>query len=189
MYRAVALAFLREQRDPAAADALPPDFQLRLGHDEAGEMRVWIGDEDVSDAIRTAEMGHHASQVSALPWVREQMVALQRQIAQAWEAEGGGLVLDGRDIGTVVFPDAPVKVFMEADVRERARRRVRELEARGHAATVEETEAALAQRDHQDASRTVAPLRAAPDAVRLDTTHLSPEDQVDFVVRLVQERA
>lgn len=189
MYRTVALALLREHPDPAAATRLPEPFDLRLGHDASGEMRVWLNGEDVSAAIRSNEMGQQASRVSALPWVREAMVALQRRIAHAWASEGGGIVLDGRDIGTVVFPDADVKIFMEADVAERARRRLRELRERGHEGTLEEVEAAILQRDRQDTGRAVAPLRPAPDAIHLDTTYLSPEEQVDFVVRHAQERA
>ncbi len=188
MYRAVALALARHHADIGEARSLPPDFALRLGHDAEGEMRVFLGGEDVSGLIRTAAMGMAASQVAALPWVRRAMVALQREAAAAWQQQGGGVVLDGRDIGTVVFPDADLKIFMVADARERARRRLRELEARGEADTLENVEKALVARDAQDAGRAVSPLRAAPDALVLDTTALSPEEQVDFVVARALER-
>lgn len=189
MYRTVALAFARTGSDAAKASELPEPFELVVRHDGAGAMRVVLNGEDVSEAIRTGEMGSMASRVSALPWVRDEMVRLQRELAATWEAEGGGVVLDGRDIGTVVFPDAQVKIFMVADVRERAQRRLRELAASGETNTLDAVEAALRQRDVQDETRAIAPLRPAPDAVLLDTTRLSPEEQVDFVVKRVQERA
>ncbi len=188
MYRAVALALHRVHADPAHATALPEGFSLHLSHGPDGEMQVWLGDENVSRAIRAPEMGGLASVVSALPWVRDAMVALQREVAGKARAAGQGVVLDGRDIGTVVFPDAEVKIFMVADSRERARRRHAELVARGAELTVEEVEADLVARDTQDATRAVAPLRPASDVVHLDTTALAPEDQVDFVVRRVLER-
>ncbi len=188
MYRSVALVLSRRQTNPEEATHLPPDFALRLAHDSAGEMRVFVGDEDVSQEIRSPEMGVLASRVSALPWVRDAMVKVQRETAHAWIAQGGGVVLDGRDIGTVVFPEADVKVFMEADVRERARRRYDELLARGVQTTPEAVERELTERDYRDATRLVAPLQAAVDAIRLDTTRLSPEEQVDFVAQRVLER-
>ena len=188
MYRAFAYAaHARGLTAAAFAEALPP-VHLDLSFGEEGAIRVALDGADVTDAIRTREMGMAASEVSAFPSVRAHLVAMQRTLAARYAADAGGAVLDGRDIGTVVFPDAAVKIFLDAAARERARRRLRELEARGEAADLDALEAELLQRDAQDQGRTASPLRAASDAIHLDTTGLTPEEQVDFVVRLAQER-
>ena len=189
MYRAVALAFLRAEAEPTAeaARALLPQLRLDVRH-ENGAMRVLLDGADVTDEIRTQAVGMMASRVSALPLVREQLVQEQRRIGRAFADAGGGVVLDGRDIGTVVFPDADVKVFMVADADVRARRRLQELEARGETADFSDVLDEIRQRDARDQARAVAPLRRADDALALDSTHYAIDEQVEVVLEAVRER-
>ena len=188
MYRAVALAFLQHEAaaTPEAAARLLPDVRVDLRH-EAGHLRVLLNGEDVSEVIRRPEVGAMASAVSALAAVREKMTAEQRRLGHAL-ADSPGVVLDGRDIGTVVFPEAAVKIFMLADPAVRARRRQAELDARGTPQPFETVLAEMQQRDAQDSRRALAPLRQAADAIELDTTERSFEEQVQFVVERVRER-
>ena len=185
-YRALALAAHRAGLDDLAFAEALPDVPLDVRYDGDGVQRVWIDGEDVTDALRAREMGPLASALARHTPVRERLVTLQRSVGQAIAGRDGGVVLDGRDIGTVVFPDADVKVFMVADPRERARRRQRELEGRGEIADLDVLEAEIVARDAQDAGRAFGPLRCASDAVVLDTTAMSPEEQVEFVARLVE---
>lgn len=189
MYRAVALAFLRAGTPISLETAGSVLAGLNL-HVEAapGGMRVRMNGEDVSEAIRKPEVAVAASRVSALAPVREALLREQRRIGQAYAGADGGIVIDGRDIGTVVFPDAEVKVFLVADPVERARRRQRELIARGEASSLEAVLREMQDRDARDQSRDIAPLRKAEDAVELDTTALEIPDQVRFVVDLARER-
>ncbi len=189
MYRAVALAFLRADAPPTAEAArrVLPDLNLGVRYDDSdGAMRVLLGAEDVSEAIRTQAVGQRVSRVSTLADVREKLVAVQRRIAREQTANGRGVVLDGRDIGTVVFPEAPVKIFMVAEARERARRRQAEMEARGEQAALDDVLADIEARDRADRERALAPLQRAPDAVELDTTRRSIDEQVDFVIQVVE---
>jgi len=148
---------------------------------------------DVEEAIRSERVTRQVSAVAALPEVRAWVNAQQRRAAQAYPA---GVVVDGRDIGTVVFPEAPLKVFLTAQAEERARRRITQRKGGGGGgggqtpdeATLRRESEVLAARDAADASRAVAPLRPAADAVLLDTTHLSFEDQVARIVALARER-
>ena len=190
MYRAVALAFVRAQRPALEKDAEEVLSGITLGIQHHGEdMRVLLNGEDVTGKIRTPDVSKLSSAVATLPSVRAKLVAEQQRIGRRYAAGEGGVVLDGRDIGTVVFPDADLKVFMIADAAERARRRKAELDARGEPASFEEVLASIEARDRQDASRSVGPLRQADDAIALDTTGLSIDEQVEAVVRLVRERA
>jgi len=189
MYRALALALLR--RDPTlnperAWEALDRT-QLRVAWDQ-GTLRIFLDGEDVTEAIRAPEVSQAASRISAWPQVRARLLEEQRRIGRAWEQQYGGVVLDGRDIGTVVFPEAEVKVFLVADPEERARRRQRELAARGQEVPLQQVLAEILQRDAQDRQRAVAPLRKADDAIELDTTSLSIDEQVQRVYELVRER-
>jgi cytidylate kinase len=171
LYRCVALLAL------ASPDRTPS--QLAQGADiELGE-RVLLDGCDVTEEIRTLEVSEMASQVASDPAVREALAALQRKLVSR-----GDLVAEGRDIGTVVAPDAPLKVFLTADPAERARRRAAEL-GLDHGAVLEE----LRQRDQRDCERAHSPLRAAPDAVTLDTTGLSVEQVVERIVALAQPAA
>ncbi len=172
LYRAVAVAVLQaggDPRDPATAEKA------------ARTLDVSAIDED---AIRTAEAGAMASVVAAQPDVRAALFDLQRRFAE----QDGGAVLDGRDIGTVVCPDADVKFYIDAEPGVRAERRWRELIAKGDTVTLEEIERQLAERDRRDASREAAPLMRADDAILLDTTHLSIDATLAEAVRIIQNK-
>ncbi|PSQ69955.1 MAG: (d)CMP kinase [Bacteroidetes bacterium QH_2_64_26] len=183
MYRAVALAFLQADAAPTAdgAQQVLPTLDVDVQY-QADTMQVFLGDEAVTDQIRTAEVGDVVSNVSTLASVREYMVDEQRRIGHEQADVHGGVVLDGRDTGTVVFPDAEVKIFMVADLDERARRRQQEYEAAGEDVSLEEVRAEIERRDRQDRNRNIAPLRRADDAVVLDTTDSTIAEQVAFVV-------
>ncbi|MEO0602938.1 MAG: (d)CMP kinase [Myxococcota bacterium] len=185
MYRAVAWAAQRrgvawDDAEGAGAVARSVTIDFRWDGDL---QRVLCDGVDVTEAIRTAEMGAGASAVSVHPPVRAALLGAQRALGA-----GGGVVMDGRDIGTVVLPDADLKVFLDASLEERARRRHAELVARGRDATLDDVTTALRARDDQDRNRTVAPLREAGDAIRLDTTGLSIEQATQAVLRLARER-
>lgn len=188
MYRAVALAFLRTgtEATPEAAARLLPDVRVDVAHDARG-MRVLLNDEEVAEAIREPAVAQMASRISAFPSVRQKLLAAQRRAGHAHADPG--VVLDGRDIGTVVFPEADLKIFMVADAAVRARRRYEELRARGVATSFEDVLADLQQRDRHDRERAVAPLRKAADAVELDTTHRSVDEQVAFILQQIRERS
>ncbi len=182
IYRTVALAARRagiSYQDDAALEALLPGLRVRFAPPvRAGEaQRVLLGDEDVSAEIRTPPMSMGASAVSARPVVRAGLLELQRRLALA--PENRGAVLEGRDIGTVVFPDADAKFFLTASPEERARRRHAELRARGEEVALEDVLAEQLQRDRDDSQRAVAPLRPAPDAVQVDTTGVPLESVVE----------
>jgi cytidylate kinase len=191
IYRCVALAASRQGiafDDDARLGGLMPE--VRIGFEPAaqpgGGQRVLLGDEDVSAAIRTPPMSLGASAVSARPVVRAGLLELQRRLALA--PGNAGAVLEGRDIGTVVFPDADVKVFLTAVPEERARRRHAELSAKGDRSTFEEVLADQLRRDRDDSSRAVAPLRPAPDAVVIETSGLALDAVVDRIVAEVHAR-
>ncbi|HEV2423244.1 MAG TPA: (d)CMP kinase [Terriglobia bacterium] len=148
-----------------------------------GDWRVTLDKRDVTGLIRTPEVTQAAALVSRLPEVRRKLIALQRQAAR-----GAGVVMEGRDIGTVVFPDAPLKIFLEADPAERARRRLDQEQAGGRQASLSATANEIRERDELDAARTVSPLVPAADAVRIDSTELSAEQVVEKVLDLARER-
>jgi len=156
---------------------------LRLEAGDAGLTRVLIDGEDPAEALRTPAMSMGASAVAAYPGVREALLEAQRAFGRT-----GGVVLEGRDIGTVVFPKAELKVFLTASAEERARRRCDELRLRGIDADYAVTLAEVQQRDHQDASREIAPLREADDAVRVDSSDMEPQAVVDAIVALARGR-
>ncbi len=149
-----------------------------------GEMRVLVDGKDVSAKLRTEEIGMIASSVSAIPAVREALLPLQRSAERQ-----GGIVAEGRDMGTVVFPDADVKFFLDADVDERARRRHLQLLEDGKNANRGEVKRGLAVRDHQDTTRKIAPLKPAGDSVVIDTTGLDIAGVVSKMAMIVEERA
>jgi cytidylate kinase len=184
MYRAVTLAVLRSGIDPddqAAVERLASECTITLARSEDGSPTIYLNGDDVTNTIRSPEVTSTVSLVSSYAGVRERMVAMQQEMGAK-----GGVVLDGRDIGTVVFPDADVKVFMVADLHARAERRHAELERVG--TSVDTIEAQLAERDRFDSSREVSPLRKADDAVLLDTSGLTIEEQVERVLELVREK-
>ncbi len=188
MYRAITLAALRggtlEER--GVNDVLA-DTALDIRYVD-GAMQVVLNGEVVTKALRTEAVNDNVSLVSSYEAVREKMVASQRDIAHRIVAEGGGVVVDGRDIGTVVFPGAPVKVFMRASPEVRAMRRKEELEAQGMPVNFDEILENIRFRDDFDSNREIAPLRKAGDAIELDTSHLSFDEQVSRVVEIVKER-
>jgi CMP/dCMP kinase len=172
MYRAVALAALRRGLscdDAAAVTALLPDIHIEMPPD-----RVLLNEEDVTRAIRQPEVSQEASRVAAIPQVRAFLIPQQRRIAS-----GRDIVCEGRDQGSVVFPDALIKFYITANVRTRAERRYRELVARGVATTLERERAEIIERDERDSQRDDGPLRQPPDAIVLDTTHLTPDEVLD----------
>jgi cytidylate kinase len=193
IYRAVALAATRAGialDDDGRLATLLPTLRIRFeppppSQAEAGQ-KVMLGEEDVSLEIRTPAMSLGASAVSARPVVRAGLLELQRRLATA--PSHPGAVLEGRDIGTVVFPDADVKFFLTASPEVRARRRRDELSAKGQSATLAQVLADQEKRDRDDAERAVAPLRPAADAVLLDTSPLGPEAVVEALAAAVARR-
>lgn len=184
MYRALALAALREGVEvdrEAELARLARERRIEL-HD--GGRRVSLDGEDVTDAVRTREVSRAASLVSVHPAVRREMVRRQK----AMGAEGG-VVLDGRDIGTAVFPDADVKFYVDADPGARARRRHAELAAAGPAPDLDEIERDIRARDHKDQTRADSPLARARDALLLDTTSLTPEEVLQVMRQAVAAAA
>lgn len=185
MYRAIGLYALRAGKDPkdnAAVDSLLPEIELRLAS-IAGEQHIYLKDEDVSTAIRTEAAGMAASAVGANPAVRAFLLDLQRSMAKKQN-----VLMDGRDIGTVVLPDAEVKVFLTASAEERARRRMLELEERGTPEPYAAILRAIQERDWNDTHRDAAPLRQAEDAVLLDTTALDFVQSEDALLHIIRER-
>jgi cytidylate kinase len=179
MYRALTwLALEREAdlHDEAALTRLAEAASMRVEPDTG---RIMVDGADVTGRLRSAEVGEAVSLVSRVAGVRKAMVALQRELAR-----GGGIVMAGRDIGTVVLPDAPVKVYLDASPDERVRRRHQELLAAGPGVSADAVREELALRDAIDSERTVSPLRPAKDAVIIDTSHLSLEQVVERILEL-----
>jgi cytidylate kinase len=190
MYRAVTLAVLRAGVDPAdeaSVISITEAIDLRVGTDPA-RPRVRIDGEDVAKEIRGKPVTLAVSAVSAIPEVRSLLVARQQAIIENELVAPGGIVVEGRDIGTVVAPDAGLKVFLTASSEARARRRARQDAADGRRSTLDATRADVDRRDGLDSSRAASPLRAAEDAVRLDTTELDLPGVVDRLVSIVDER-
>jgi cytidylate kinase len=186
LYRLVALAGRRnglDLDDGSALAGLAAGLHIRFGATPAGEEIVWLGADEVTREIRTEAAGADASRVAALPAVRAALLARQRAFA-----EPPGLVADGRDMGTVVFPSAPVKIFLTASLEERARRRHNQLKEKGVAATLAALSLEIAERDKRDSSRSASPLVASADAVVLDTTGMSVDAVVERVLRLAGAR-
>ena len=183
MYRSVALKALKngiDPRDSASVTALLPDTDLRI-RIEDGVQHFILDGEDVTGQIRTSEVSRGASDVGVNPAVRLFLVAMQREIAK-----GQDVVMDGRDIGTYVLPDAPFKFFMTADSKTRALRRYNELLEKGTDKTFEAVHEELLARDANDSGREFAPLRAADDAVLIDTTDLTAGETVELILNTVQ---
>ena len=179
MYRALGLKMLR-QGIPMIEDARLLAMLEKTDIDFAGG-RVYLDGEDVSDLIRTQEISKAASDCSAFAAVRIKLVELQQKMARA-----KSVIMDGRDIGTVVLKDAPYKFFLTASEEERALRRYRELAAKGASQTFEEVLEQIRQRDYNDTHRAVTPLRKADDAIEIDSTAMSMEEVVDFICGQIQ---
>ena len=187
MYRAVALKALRlgmDINDPIVMAMLAEATDIQLQQQGDGSVRVFLDGEDVTEAIRTPEVSEASSIVSAHEGVRK--VLAERQKAMA---ELGGVVMEGRDIQTVIAPDAEVKIFLTASLEERAKRRWLELQQKGISVSYEEVLQEVKERDERDKTRAIAPLRKAPDAVEIDTTGMTPEEVAEKIVKLACKRA
>ena len=187
IYRTIAYSVMTAGIDPkdgAAVMAALPDLDIRLVHGEDGEQRMLLNGTDVSREIRLPEVSLYASAVSAHPGVRTYLLEMQRQLARE-----NSVIMDGRDIGTVVLPDADVKIFLTASPEARAHRRCRELEQRGTPESYEKVLEEIQQRDYNDTHRAVAPLRQAEDAVLLDTTAMNFEESRQALLDLIRGRA
>lgn len=187
MYRIVTLAVLRAGVDLADAEAVASTaaaIELAVGHDP-DEDRSYLDGEDVSAEIRGDAVTKAVSAVSAVPAVRTRLVDIQRQLA----TRQGSVVVEGRDIGTVVLPDADVKIFLTASAEERARRRNDQNKAAGLADDYEAVLADVKRRDHLDSTRAVSPLRPADDAVVIDTSTMTQPEVIEHLTHLVRERA
>lgn len=183
MYRAFGLYMLRRgaNKDKSAIIAAVDDVDITVEFID-GAQHIFLGGEDVTQAIREPEVSMAASDVSAVPEVRERMVALQRKIA-----EGHDVIMDGRDIGTKVLPNATLKIYLTASVEERARRRCLELEQKGMPEPYDKVLREMKERDYQDTHRAASPLRPADDAVTVDTTNNTFEESVAEIRRLALE--
>ncbi len=186
MYRAAALEAVRRGislDDGPALGKMMGDMDLRIEF-TGGVQRVFIGDEDVSEAIRTSEISAASSRVSARPEVRESLVRLQRELAKR-----GGSVMDGRDICTHVLPDADVKIFLTASLDVRAKRRLDELLEKGENASFEDVRADMERRDYNDSHREFSPLIRAPEATLIDTSDMTLDEAIEAVVSHIKEKA
>ncbi len=184
MYRAVALYMVRQgilPEDIGAVEKALQDVVLSIEYD-SGVQKIYLCGEDVSQAIRENQISAAASAFSAIPAVRLFLVQMQRKMAAESDC-----VLDGRDIGTFVLPNADFKFYLTADAAERAKRRAAELAARGEKAEVKEIQKEIEARDYADSHREFAPLRKAEDAVLVDSTHLSAQQVTDFIINKIKE--
>ena len=186
IYRSVGLYVYRQGADPkdaGAVQALLPQIRVELRYEEDGLQHMYLNGEDVSEEIRRPEISLYASAVSAIPAVRAFLLEMQREMARRCS-----VIMDGRDIGTVVLPQAQVKIFLTASAQERARRRYLELQQRGTPQDYETVLQQVQQRDRQDMNRAAAPLRPAEDAVTLDTTGCSFQESKQMILQLIQEK-
>lgn len=182
MFRTIGLYALRagkEPKDNEAVDALLPNITLEFAFIE-GEQHIYLNGEDVSTAIRTEEVGMAASAVGANPAVRAFLLEMQRDMAKTQN-----ILMDGRDIGTVVLPNATVKIFLTASAEARAQRRAKELAEKGQPADFATVLADIQQRDYQDSHRAVAPLKQAEDAILVDTSDIGLQESFDLLKRTI----
>jgi len=183
MYRAVALWAMRQNLDTADAHRMEQLARAAVIELQPSGRRVLLNGEDVSAEIRTAGIGRQASVVAAIPGVRRALVEKQRELGARTS-----VIMEGRDIGTVVFPDADVKIFLDADQGERVNRRLRDFQEQGDALPPEAIAAEIRERDRRDRTRAEAPLTQAPDAVYFDSTGLSPDQVEEEILKLVRAR-
>ena len=184
IYRTIGYGVYRRGIDPsdaAAVVAVLPEMRLELHYDQAGLQRMKLAGRDVTEEIRLPEMSKYASKVSAIPAVRDFLLELQRD-----QARLRSVIMDGRDIGTVVLPDADVKIFLCADVETRARRRCLELEQRGTPKPFDEVLREMEQRDYNDTHRAAAPLRPADDAIMIDNTDMDFAASLELLLDVIR---
>lgn len=172
-----------DSRDEAGVSAMLRDIDVDFCYDGGGEQHMLLDGRDVSKEIRTPKSSIYASDVSAMPEVRAFLLDMQRRAAEKYD-----VIMDGRDIGTVVLPDAGLKIFLTASAQVRAERRCRELEQKGMPTPFDEVLRDIKYRDEQDSSRDAAPLKKAPDAVELDTSDMDFETSIELVGRMIRER-
>ncbi len=185
LYRTVGLYASRNgisSEKPEGVIARLPEIKIDLRYID-GAQHVLLGGEDVSEAIRTPEISHYASAVSALPEVRAFLLGLQKEIAATRD-----VIMDGRDIGTVILPNADVKIFLTSSPLARAKRRQKELAEKGIVQTVEEVLADMKARDKRDSSRATAPLKKAEDAIELDNSEMTLEGTVNAALAIIEEK-
>lgn len=183
LYRAVTLFLLRHKTNIADASEVEhalSGMDLRVEFNDEGQ-QTYLGNENLADKIRSVEVTQHVSEVSALACVRGHLLPLQRRIAEEYD-----VVLEGRDIGTVVFPHAEIKIFMVADTRIRAQRRQLDFKKLGIDKDLAELEAEINARDKHNATRNLAPMIAADDAIELDTSDLSIDEQIEFIISRIR---
>ena len=185
LYRTIGYYVRKKETDPKdalAVEALLPEIEIELKY-ENGTQVVYLNGENLGDRIRTPEMSMYASAVSAIPAVRAFLLDTQRSIAKT-----NSVIMDGRDIGTVILPDADVKIFLTASNECRARRRTDELNAKGMPASYEDVLADMIERDRADSTRDVAPCVAAPDATTFDNSWMTPDECTEGLVHLIEEK-
>ena len=186
LYRTIGYYIFSKNIDPkdeAAVAAQLPDIKVEMAHGEDGLQHMLLNGEDVTKEIRLPQISMYASAVSAHPSVRSFLLEMQRQLARSYN-----VIMDGRDIGTVVLPDADVKIFLTASLDARAQRRTLELEQRGTPQPFEAVRADIEQRDWNDTHRPTAPLKQAEDAVLLDTTELTFAESEAAIIKIIQEK-
>lgn len=186
MYRTIGLAAYRkglDTKDKPSIIGILPELNIELKYNDENEQRMYLNGEDVSADIRLPDISMCASNVSAMPEVRAYLMDMQRQMAKRYD-----VIMDGRDIGTVILPDADVKIFLTASAEERAKRRYNELIAKGIETSFEEVLEDMKKRDAQDSDRKTAPLKPADDAVMLDTSDLSFDESISAVCKLISEK-
>ena len=185
IYRTIGYAaFARglNAKDESQIAPLLKTIRIDMAFDEAGRQKMLLDGKDVSREIRLPEISMYASNVSALPCVRAYLLEMQRDIARK-----RSVIMDGRDIGTVVLPDADLKIYLTASAEERARRRYKELMEKGEKVEYEKVLAEMKERDYNDSNRVIAPLKAAPDAITVDTTELTLEESIEKIKNVIKE--
>ncbi|MBH9580062.1 (d)CMP kinase [Staphylococcus felis] len=181
MYRAITFYYLNQKQNFTNFKDLISQINLKLGYDEKKGQRVFINDSDVTDFLRENDVTEHVSYVASIEEVRSFLLDAQKQLAKE-----KGIVMDGRDIGTTVLPDAEVKVYMIASVEERAQRRLKDNELRGIESTLEQLKQDISKRDEYDMNREISPLKKAQDAIEIDTTGLSIDDVTEKIIDLTK---
>ncbi|MCX6155494.1 MAG: (d)CMP kinase [Candidatus Kapabacteria bacterium] len=183
MYRAVTLAWMREGTELTEENVYKVLDKLKVGLKQSSSgQRTFVNEEDVSDDIRLPEVTRLVSPVSAMELVRTKMVEQQREMGA-----NGGIVMDGRDIGTIVFPQAELKVFLIASIEARAERRGLELRNKGFEVDIENLKTEISERDRYDSSREISPLRKAADALEIDTSNLTIQEQTQIIINLAKQ--
>lgn len=184
MYRGVAWLVLQKYNTPVTTKdilSVLENIDIHLAYDQNGTMLVYVNNQDVSTKIRTPEVTALVSQVAAISQVRAKMVELQRKMAQK-----GAVLMDGRDIGTCVLPNADLKIYLTASVEERARRRAKELQEKGYDVDVEKIKQEITMRDEADMNREISPLKQADDAILLDTTNMNIQEVLQAIINLAK---